>query len=96
MNEGEIRVGDNTFLIDISPLSDKYLSSNSLQSLNREVDLYSITLERVKGNQPVSPADCLCWHMSLRLFYGIIPIQYCAIIVIFSIQFPLFGKRERR
>ena len=57
MSEGEVRAGDNVFLLDFSPIKDKYLSSETLATISAYAELYSLTLERVKGHLPVATSE---------------------------------------
>ena len=55
MRGAEVKTGDNVFLLDISVLDDNYLSSDTLCSLEGKVELFTVTLDRIEGNNPVSP-----------------------------------------
>lgn len=57
MTGDEVRIGDNIFLLNISELGDRYLSSDTLCDVKQYAELFSITLERIAGHSPVKPSE---------------------------------------
>lgn len=50
-----VESGSNVFLFQIFPLQESYFSDETLKFINGKVQLFTITLERIKGDKTVLP-----------------------------------------
>lgn len=55
--EEVVSTGDSVFLLEISELAHKYLTPETWSQLDGAVRLYTISLERVQGNRPITPYE---------------------------------------
>ena len=55
--EEVVSIGDSVFLLEISELAHKYLTPETWSQLDGAVRLYTISLERVQGNRPITPYE---------------------------------------
>lgn len=51
--EEVVSIGDSVFLLEISELAHKYLTPETWNQLEGAVQLYTISLERVKGTRHI-------------------------------------------
>lgn len=95
MIEDEVRIGDNIFLIDISELGDKYLSSDTVRNVKQFADIFSITLERVAGCSPVKPSEFAPLVRRIEAFMWLNPKAILCFYCDFLNNIPSIRKTRR-